>query len=91
MERRFLFELLTPTATLVRERAREIIAPGFDGYFGVLYGHIYFATTLKKGKLSVFLGNRVQSYDVDGGFIQVTPESVTACVEGARLCEIKEV
>jgi F-type H+-transporting ATPase subunit epsilon len=80
----FSFELLTPDAVLLRDNAvQEVIAPGRDGYFGVLAGHEYFATPLTKGTLTVRRPDQTRTFTVDGGIIQVTPDKVVVCAEQA--------
>ena len=39
-------ELATPTRLVVSAEADEVVAPGVEGYFGVLPGHAAFLTTL---------------------------------------------
>jgi F-type H+-transporting ATPase subunit epsilon len=79
----FSFELLTPEAVLLRDTVLEVIAPGWDGYFGVLAGHEYFATALTKGTLTVRRSDQTRTFAVDGGIIQVTPDKVVVCAEQA--------
>jgi len=45
------FELATPTRMLVSTEAEEVVAPGVEGYFGVLPGHAAFLTTLAPGEV----------------------------------------
>ena len=90
MEHTFQFELLTPEEVLFREPVQEIIAPGQDGYFGVDAGHLYFATTLKRGVLTAKQKNVTRQYLLSGGIIQVTPKKVVICAESAALQEEKK-
>ena len=39
-------ELATPTRQLVSTEVDEVVAPGTEGYFGVLPGHAAFLTTI---------------------------------------------
>src|SRR5207245_7502907 len=43
-------EVVTPEGLLLREEVDEVIAPGSEGYFGVLPGHTPFLTTLGIGE-----------------------------------------
>ena len=45
------FELATHTRQLVSAEVDEVVAPGVEGYFGVLAGHAAFLTTLAAGEL----------------------------------------
>ncbi len=43
------FELATPSRMLVSADVDEVVAPGVEGYFGVLPGHAALLTTLGSG------------------------------------------
>ena len=43
-----LLELATPTRQLVSEEVDEVVAPGSEGYFGVLPGHAAYAVGSKQ-------------------------------------------
>jgi F-type H+-transporting ATPase subunit epsilon len=88
-KRDFQFELLTPDGPVLRENVVGVVAPGREGYFGVLSGHEYFATTLKPGILTVKWPDKDRCYELGPGIIQVTPEKVVICAERAKLREIQ--
>ncbi|HWO05084.1 MAG TPA: F0F1 ATP synthase subunit epsilon, partial [Methylomirabilota bacterium] len=46
-----LLELATPTRQLISEEVDEVVAPGSEGYFGVLPGHAAFLATLGSGEV----------------------------------------
>jgi hypothetical protein len=85
----FQIELLTPEGVLLQDRAEEVVVPGREGYFGVLRGHEYFATTLKPGILTVKRQDKRRCYRVSGGVVQVTPEKVIVCAENAALTDVE--
>jgi len=88
-DKTFQFELLTPETVLMRDRVREVVVPGREGYFGVMAGHDHFATTLTKGWLTAKWADKTRRYHVDGGVVQVTPDKVVVCAEHAELTEIE--
>ena len=51
-------ELATPTRQLVSGEVDEVVAPGTEGYFGVLPGHAAFLTTLGNGRVTYRHGPR---------------------------------
>src|SRR5437763_15493670 len=61
------FELATPTRMLVSTEAEEVVAPGVEGYFGVLPGHAAFLTTLAAGEVMYRTGQRQEYLAVAGG------------------------
>jgi len=49
MADRLTLEITTPMRLVVAETVDEVVAPGSEGYFGVLPGHAPFLTTLGVG------------------------------------------
>ncbi len=79
-----LFELATPTRMLVSVDADEVVAPGTEGYFGVLPGHAAFLTTLKPGEVTYRSGQTEHHLAVLGGFADVRAERVIILAENAE-------
>jgi F-type H+-transporting ATPase subunit epsilon len=82
-----LFELATPTRLLVSAEVDEVVAPGVEGYFGVLPGHAPFLTTLGAGEVMYRQGREENHVAVSGGFAEVTPERVIILAEAAEIPE----
>ena len=80
---KFAFSLVTPQRELVSEMVDQVDAPGSEGDFGVLAGHAPFMTTLKEGHVRVLDGGRTRTFEVRGGFADVTPEGLTILAEHA--------
>jgi len=82
----FQLEIVTPFRKVFSERVSAIIAPGEEGYFGVLPGHTPMLTTLKTGYLKVEQdGNeRVLYFAISGGFAEVLPTGVKIFAETAE-------
>jgi len=78
------FELATPTRLVVSSEVDEVVAPGTEGYFGVLPGHAAFLTTLGAGELTYRQGREEQHLAVIGGFAEVRGERVIVLAEGAE-------
>jgi len=79
-----LFELATPTRMLVAAEADEVVAPGVEGYFGVLPGHAAFLTTLAPGEVTYRSGQTEHRVAVTGGFAEVRAERVIILAENAE-------
>jgi F-type H+-transporting ATPase subunit epsilon len=79
-----LFELATPTRMLVSAEADEVVAPGVEGYFGVLPGHAAFLTTLGPGEVTYRSGQTEHRVAVTGGFAEVRAERVIILAENAE-------
>jgi F-type H+-transporting ATPase subunit epsilon len=79
-----LLELATPSRQLVSEEVDEVVAPGTEGYFGVLPGHAAFLATLGSGEVVYRKGREEVHLAVHGGFAEVTPERVIILAELAE-------
>ena len=79
-----LLELATPTRQLVSEEVDEVVAPGSEGYFGVLPGHAALLATLGSGEVVYRRGRDEVHLAVHGGFAEVTPERVIVLAETAE-------
>ena len=78
------FELATPTRLLVSSEVDEVVAPGTEGYFGVLPGHAAFLTTLTAGDLMYRRGRDEHHLAVIGGFAEVNAEHMIVLAEAAE-------
>jgi F-type H+-transporting ATPase subunit epsilon len=77
------FSLVSPERELFSGLVDQVDAPGSEGDFGVLAGHAPFMTTLKEGVVRVHNDGAITSYDVRGGFADVTPDGLTVLAEHA--------
>jgi F-type H+-transporting ATPase subunit epsilon len=77
------FSLVSPERELFSGQVDQVDAPGVEGDFGVLAGHAPFMTALKEGLIKVYDAGRVRTFDVRGGFADVTPEGLTVLAEHA--------
>jgi F-type H+-transporting ATPase subunit epsilon len=77
------FSLVSPERELFSGPVDQVDAPGAEGDFGVLAGHAPFMTALKEGALRVHNEGKVTTYDVRGGFADVTPEGLIVLAEHA--------
>ena len=78
------FSLVSPERELFAGEVDQVDAPGSEGDFGVLVGHAPFMTTLKEGRVKVFVDDdQARVFDVQGGFADVTPDGFTILAEHA--------
>ena len=80
-------ELATPSRMLVSVDVDEVVAPGSEGYFGVLPGHAALLTTLGHGAVTYRTGRDEKRLAVMGGFAEVQPERVIILAEVAEAPE----
>jgi F-type H+-transporting ATPase subunit epsilon len=61
----------------------SVVAPGTEGYLGVLPGHLPLVTSLKPGVVTVGAEGGRYQFDVGTGYMEVTPTSVIIITESA--------
>jgi F-type H+-transporting ATPase subunit epsilon len=68
----FRLKILTLEKSVYDADVKSIVAPGVEGYFGVLAHHAAMTAALQPGKLTVVDAQGVESiYAVSGGFFEV--------------------
>ena len=84
MADRLTLEIATPTRLVVTESVDEVVAPGSEGYFGVLPGHAPFLTTLGIGIVTYRIGRDEHQLAVAGGFAEVRNDKVIILADSAE-------
>ena len=84
MADRLSLEVATPMRLVVAEQVDEVVAPGIEGYFGVLPGHAPFLTTLGIGELTYRQGRDERHLAVSGGFAEVRNDKVIILADTAE-------
>jgi len=69
-------EILTPDAVLFDGEARHVFLPGSDGALGVLDRHAAMITTLRKGTVKVDSSGGEQTFELNGGTVEVLDNKV---------------
>jgi len=81
---RLSLEITTPMRMVVAEQVDEVVAPGIEGYFGVLPGHAPFLTTLGTGIVTYRIGRDEHQLAVSGGFAEVRNDKVIILADTAE-------
>jgi F-type H+-transporting ATPase subunit epsilon len=76
--------VVTPERLLVSADVDEVIAPGYEGEFGVLPEHTFFLVILSIGILRYRRGSETKKVAVGGGFAEVTPERMVVLADVAE-------
>jgi F-type H+-transporting ATPase subunit epsilon len=76
--------LVTPETTLLDEPVESLRFPLYDGQIGILPGRAPLVGRLGFGELRIRTTNGMQSYFVDGGFVQVKHEVVSLLTDRAQ-------
>ncbi len=85
MANQIFLSVVAPDKAVVEENVSTIIAPGTEGYFGVMAGHVPIIAALRPGLLEYTdsTTNRHYVY-VGGGFAEVQGERVTILADEAE-------
>jgi F-type H+-transporting ATPase subunit epsilon len=74
----FKLSVVTPEKTIFEQDSSSVIAPGSEGYLGILSNHAPLITALIPGKLTVTdTANQESYYALSGGFLEVSHNIVT--------------
>lgn len=80
---RLFLEIVTPEKVLVSQEVDMVVAPGTEGEFGVLPGHIPFLSGIVPGKVRYTSGPDQVSLSVTEGFSEVLKNKVSILVDAA--------
>ena len=78
-------EIVTPDKVVLEANVDYVGAPGVDGEFGILPGHIPLLAALSVGELYYKQGTETHWAFVAGGFAEVSDNKVTILAEAAEL------
>ena len=83
----FRLEVVTPQRVLLSADVEELVAPGTEGYFGVLPGRAPFITTLQAGELIYWKGGKEHRLAVTWGYAEVRGDQVRILAKAAEGAE----
>ena len=70
-------KILTPNQLYFEGKVEHVMAPGYNGYLGILKSHAAFVTLLVKGRLTYREPNgKTSAIQVEGGFLEVLKDRV---------------
>jgi len=77
-------EILTPEATFYRGEVDSITLPGALGSFQLLNNHAPIISSLTRGILSFSAGGRIQEMEVTDGFVEMSHNKITVCLDAIK-------
>lgn len=85
MAREFNLSVVAPDRSVVDEPVVNVVAPGTDGYFGVMAGHEPLIAALRPGLLEFTDGRNQRHFvAVGGGFAEISEGRVTILADDAQ-------
>lgn len=79
----FKFEVISPERVLLAGDAVQVALSGTEGDFTVLAGHAPVVATLMPGIIHATMDGGKKAIYVNGGFAEVTPDTLSVLVERA--------
>ncbi len=84
----FNLMMVAPDHEVYQGRVQSLVAPGAEGYFGVLANHAPMIAQLGTGEFKLVDEHGATRYfAVSGGFLEVTWEGVTVMADAAEAAE----
>ena len=80
----FPLAILTPKGVLFDNRARSVVAPGAEGYLGILPRHAPMVCALRAGVVTVRRGEDEEFFAVDRGVVEVSAKGVVLLLARAE-------
>jgi len=81
---KIFLEVVTPERVMVSQEVDSVVAPGSEGEFGVLPGHIHFLSSIIPGELRYKTGANTERIAVTSGFAEVSDDKVSVLVDAAE-------
>lgn len=78
-------EVVTPSGSVAEAQADIVVAPGIEGEFGVLPGHINFLSGILPGELRYTNDGKTEYMAVTSGFAEVSNDKVSILVDSAEM------
>ncbi len=77
-------EVVTPARVVLEKDVDSVVAPGSEGEFGVLPGHVSFLSGIVPGELRYTGGSEKEALSVTAGFAEVFRNKVSILVDAAE-------
>ena len=77
-------EVVTPEKVLVSQAVDTVVAPGTEGEFGILPGHVPFLSGIVPGELRYTMGQEKEILAVTTGFAEISNDRVSILVDAAE-------
>lgn len=81
---KIFLEVVTPEKVVVSQEVDMVVAPGTDGEFGVLPGHILFLSGIVPGEMRYTSESETVALAVSTGFAEVSNDKMSVLVDAAE-------
>lgn len=80
-EKTFILEIFSPDKKVFSGEVNLATFPGEKGLFTVLYNHAPLISVLTKGNVRWVIADKEDNVAINGGFVEINENKITACVE----------
>ena len=81
---KIFLEVVTPARVVVSQEVDMVVAPGTEGEFGILPGHVLYLSGIIPGEMRYHIGSETVSLAVTTGFAEVSNDKVSILVDAAE-------
>lgn len=81
---KIFLEIVTPERVMVSQEVDSVVAPGSEGEFGILPGHVHFLSSIIPGELRYKSGAQTELMAVMSGFAEVSNDKVSILVDASE-------
>ncbi|MBM3264359.1 MAG: F0F1 ATP synthase subunit epsilon [candidate division Zixibacteria bacterium] len=83
-DRTISLSVVTPSKLVYEGEVRSFKAPGSEGYFQVLAGHVPMLSSLRAGIMTIQDQEAIRIYAISGGFAEVLRQQATVLAESVE-------
>lgn len=73
--------IVSPERVLYEGQVEHAMFPGTLGSFSVFPEHAPLISSLNKGKISYFTDGKLESLEINSGFVEVKDDNISVCIE----------
>lgn len=77
-------DILSPVKTYHVEEVESVTLPGTMGSFQVLKNHAPLISSLRRGDITFFAQGHLKSMVIEEGFVEVSDNRITVCIDAVR-------
>ena len=83
MSEKFILEIISPDHTILKQEAKEVTIPSFEGQMGILKDHIPLITFLRPGFILI-KGEKEKKYYVEEGTVEFSNNNLLILTSTAK-------
>ncbi len=86
MDKMYFLEILTPEKMIFKGEIISLIAPGYEGYLGVLKNHAPLLSLLEAGTIEIKATHLLKKFKITSGYLRIFKNNAT--ILGEKIEEV---